>query len=147
MVDAMERLLPAGRQAAGQPGADQQAPDEPGPPRHAQLCDLGGLDASAVKGGAEQARQAFEMGTRGDLGNHPAEIRMQLLLRGDQVDQDLAAAADESDRRFVATGLDAERQGVSGIAYDARGGSRRKPATSGSILFRFSSNARLKRGE
>jgi hypothetical protein len=50
------------------------------------------------------------MGPRRDLGNDSAKIRVELLLRGDQVDQDLAAASHECDRRFVAAGLDSERQ-------------------------------------
>ena len=81
----------------------------------------------------------------GELGDHAAELPVQLDLGVDDVGEDVPAVFHDRDRAFVAAGLYAESKADYWSPLVRR--SRRRPWTSASILSRLVSYARRKRGE
>jgi hypothetical protein len=62
----------------------------------------------SIQGQVEQVGQAFEVVARGQLGDHPAKLFVQLGLGVDHIRQHSAPVLDDRDGCFVAACFDAE---------------------------------------
>src|SRR5207253_2264922 len=83
------------RPSAGPPGKARAASDR-------EQVDVRRLDLRLLQGKVEQAGQPFEMVARGKLGDHAAELPMQVDLGVDHVGQHFAPAFNDRDGGFVA---------------------------------------------
>ncbi len=92
MVDAEERLLMVIGQALGEGQADEERADEPGPLGHGVEVDLGDAHPRPRQGLADDGRDRTDVLARGQLRDDPAVRRMDLVLRQDDVAEDLRGA-------------------------------------------------------
>jgi hypothetical protein len=111
VVDADQGPVPAGGQAFGEPNPDQQTPDQARAPGHGQQLDVPLLDACPPEGGIDEAGQAFEVISGGELGDDAAVRGVEGLLGVDDVGEDCPPAG-EPDRGLVTARLDAQDERV-----------------------------------
>ena len=102
VIDAGERFRPRGRQALADPHTYQQAAHQARAASDREQVDVRRLDLRLLQGKVEQAGQPFEMVARGKLGDHAAELPVQVDLGVDHVGQHFAPAFNDRDGGFVA---------------------------------------------
>jgi hypothetical protein len=108
VVDAGQRLGPGRRQTLPDPDSDQETTGETWTSGHGDEVEVCGLNAGAVQCEVEKMREAFEVVPRRQLGDHTAELLVQLDLGVDDVGEDFATILDYRDGSLVAACFDAQ---------------------------------------
>ena len=147
MIHAREWARPRRAQSLRYADTDKQATGEAGSARYRDQTDVVRARIRTLESEVEQMGQALEVVARGQLGDDPTEVFVQVDLRMDDVGQDPAATLNQRDRSLVAAGFDSEDQPLCYWGSPFVSKSRRRPRTSASIRSRLASYARRNRGE
>ena len=124
VVDRDERKAARPCKRLGGGHADEQRADQPGALRDRDAVDAVERRAGLGERLADHRRDELEMTARRDLGDDPAEARVQVRLRRDDVRTQLAVVGDERRGRLVAGRLDAEDQTETGSFHMMSASSR-----------------------
>ena len=109
MVDGNEGDAGAEGEGLGEGDADEERSGEAGAFGDGDGFEIAVLDACPVHGFADDGEDGAEMLAGGQFGDDAAVVGMD-ELRGDDVGECVAAAADDGCRGFVAGAFDAENE-------------------------------------
>ena len=113
VVDAVERLAGGQGESLGSGHADHERPGQSGARGHGDRVDLLQGDAGGDQGLLQGGDELLQVGTGGDLRDHPAEAHVLLHGGGHSVGQQLGSA-DDPESGLIARGLDAQHERCGG---------------------------------
>ena len=97
MIHAREWARPRRAQSLRYADTDKQATGEAGSARYRDQTDVVRARIRTLESEVEQMGQALEVIARGQLGDDPTEVFVQVDLRVDDVGQDLASTLNQRD--------------------------------------------------